>query len=299
MSDNNYQNNGLDLDENATTVLTEEDMNFARGNYSNQPQNQNDPYSNPEYVESQPQPQPQQQAQQQIPQPQKVKTQKPPKNPYGKKSKKWLIILISVGAALLVGAGLFFGVWYLPKNIKYNKAVAEFKDEKYSDAIDDFKKIEGFKDSKEKIYYCYTMSGDELDQEQKYNLAKAQYEKSLKYAQDDEQKKKSKEKVETLGHKEMFKKAYDACQGSSCVELSIDGLQISVSLKSEALKESVACLSLVIDNLKIEENDNGNMLTEAFAAMKQGQEYNKKIGDINVKATNSSISGTQFIFSAD
>ena len=329
MNSDNYQNEGLDFDENGTTVLTEEDINFARGTVPNQqqpqpqqpPQLQNDPFINPEYMDSNASaqtnvnenindayanPQMQQQnhqhnyhPQQQAPQLQKAKKLKLPKNQYGKIRKKWLLPVIIAAAVVVVGLGVFFGAYYIPNNIKYNKAVTEFKDENYSDAIDIFTKIEGFKDSKEKIYLCYTMSGDELDQQQKYNLAKQQYEKSLKYSQNNEQKKKSKEKIKTLGHKEMFKTAYDACRGLKYATLSIDGLQIDVSIDTDALEESVNCLGIVMDNLKIAENDDGNVLEEALNSLKQGQEYSKQVGDITVKATNSSISGTTFTFTAE
>lgn len=299
----NNQNNGndLDFDENGTTVLTDEDINFARGTTPNQPQEltqpENDPFSNPEYEN------PSDSAQSNV----NVNQNNPYSNPkmpppkkYNTKRKKWLLPVIIAVAVFIVGFAVFFGAYYIPKNIKYNKAVAEFRNENYSDAIVMFREIEGFRDSKEKIYYCYTMSGDVLEQEQKYSLAKQQYEESYQYAQTDEQKSNSEHKVKTLGNKELFKTAYDSCQGSSCIDLSIDGLRLDVKIPNNNNKKAgINCFTIAIDKLGLLNNYTGDVFGEAVSSFKQGQEYDKQIGDIHVHAVYSSLTGSTFTFTTE
>ena len=96
-----------------------------------------------------------------------------------KKKRKKKIKIISILSTVLVcaiAAAAVAVIFYVIPNNNYDKAVALLNDKKYSEAIDAFEELDGFKDSDEKIKVAKYAQAISLMNEEKYGEAQSVFE---------------------------------------------------------------------------------------------------------------------------
>jgi tetratricopeptide (TPR) repeat protein len=83
---------------------------------------------------------------------------------------------VAVVSVAIISVAAVFGVAYYKKTSIYNKGVECFNSEKYDDAIEEFNKVLGYKDSEDYIAKSKYNSALKLFEDEKYEEAKAAFE---------------------------------------------------------------------------------------------------------------------------
>lgn len=174
--------------------------------------------------------------------------------------KKKIVLIISIIIIIIILMGVTIGIFinniFIPSS-KYAKAEKYLQANKYEEAINIFRELQGYKDVNERIQKAYYDYGNYLLENDKFDEAIVAFTEAGEYSDALEQISKTKEKKaeisaleKHLENKELLKNAYKECTDGG-TKLSGDGLSISVDASSKYDYESLLDVYTIVEKLKL------------------------------------------------